>query len=171
MLVYAVDSKTDTGSDLAFVKRVFEETLAPGWTAEGRKTFDGLIEAARLFPMFRYFEAYDELENRLAGVLAADNELSHISLLFIHPEYARRGVGTALLRLVERATAQPGLTVNAEPTAVPFYVKNGFVPTTGVNETRDGITTLRMFKSLKPFCAASQKRKKEGSSAKKLPAC
>ena len=157
MLVYAVDPRPaaagarilSTGSDLVFVKQVFELTLAEGWTAEGRGTFARLIEAAEVFPMFRYFRAYDEAAGRLAGVLAADNELSHVSLLFVHPDYMRKGVGSALIRALVRATPQAGLTVNAEPSAVLFYEKNGFTPCTGVFDTRDGITTLRMFRSLK----------------------
>ena len=102
MLIYAVNAKTDTGtdpflstgSDLAFVKQVFELTLAADWTAEGRETFARLIEAAAVFPMFRYFRAYDESAGRVAGVLAADNDLSHISLLFVHPDYMKHGVGS-----------------------------------------------------------------------------
>ncbi len=171
MLIYAVNRKTDTGSDLflntgsdlAFVKQVFELTLAGGWTQEGRDTFARLIEAAAVFPMFRYFRAYDEVLKRTAGVLASDNELSHISLLFVHPDYMGQGIGSRLIRLAERATTQRGLTVNAEPTAVTFYEKNGFRACTGAFETRDGITTLRMFKPLKTLRTRPLKVNKKGS--------
>ncbi|MBP5781515.1 MAG: GNAT family N-acetyltransferase [Clostridia bacterium] len=171
MLIYAVNAKTDTGtdpflstgSDLAFVKQVFELTLAADWTAEGRETFARLIEAAAVFPLFRYFRAYDESAGRVAGVLAADNDLSHISLLFVHPDYMKHGVGSSLIRLAEQATTQRGLTVNAEPTAAQFYEKNGFRPCTGALETRDGITTLRMFKALKTAPARPGKRSKKAA--------
>ncbi len=55
----------------------------------------------------------------------------HLSLLYIHRAYQRRGIGTALMaRLValarERGAAQ--ITTQPEPSAEPFYRRQGFRP-------------------------------------------
>jgi ribosomal protein S18 acetylase RimI-like enzyme len=54
----------------------------------------------------------------------------HVGKLAVTEGQRGRGVGTALLREVERAAAavahRPRLTLGADPNAVPFYVRHGY---------------------------------------------
>lgn len=140
---------------LEFVRDVFDRSLAPYYSDEGKATFANFLENARIFPTFRYFEAVDDVKGRTAGVLAADNELSHISLLFVDTKYRRKGIGRRLVEMAASASSAGGLTVNAEPTAVGFYQSVGFrlvdpgPDGKGVVNEKDGIRTVRLFLKIK----------------------
>lgn len=140
---------------LDFVEYEFNMTLAESWSDEGRHTFGELIKHAKIFPAFNYYEAFDDVKGKTAGVLAVDKGFSHVTLLFVDKKYSRRGIGSKLLSFLERDCTCGGLTVNAEPSAVGFYLKAGFRPvrpgTDGLGEIdeKDGIRTVRMFKKIK----------------------
>ena len=132
-----------------FTKDCFDRSLKSGWSIEGVNSFYSFLDNVRIFPSFRFFEAFDEQKYETAGVLATDSEMSHILLLFVAPEHRKRGIGRKLLDLAEALTEQPGFTVNAEPTAVDFYIKNGFTKVRETPDEKDGIVTVRMFKKIK----------------------
>ena len=151
----AVPDGTDPSGALDFVLNVFQKSLAPVWAEEGINTFNNLIDHARILPVFRYFEAYDDIRGKTVGILAADNTLSHLSLLFVDAAYRSRGIGKRLVELLERESSSIGLSVNAEPSALPFYLKLGFHPVdpgpegSGVIDEKDGIRSVKLYKKIK----------------------
>jgi GNAT superfamily N-acetyltransferase len=68
-----------------------------------------------------------ELDENPAGLLAMENDF--IDQLYIHPDYWRRGIGTALLNFArERSPEHLWLyTLQINVNACAFYEKNGFV--------------------------------------------
>lgn len=55
-----------------------------------------------------------------------------IDMLYVHPDYAGEGVGTALAEALEKIAGARGaeaITVDASDTAVPFFEKRGYVAT------------------------------------------
>jgi putative acetyltransferase len=55
-----------------------------------------------------------------------------IDMLYVHPDYADEGVGTALAQALETIAAARGaeaITVDASDTAVPFFERRGYVAT------------------------------------------
>ncbi len=73
----------------------------------------------------RYFVA--ELGGRVTGYAALRGD--EVSAVFVRPSAARAGIGTALLRHLEREALRAGvraLRVRAALSAVPFYEAMGF---------------------------------------------
>lgn len=55
-----------------------------------------------------------------------------IDMLYVHPDYAGEGVGTALVDALEKIAGARGaeaITVDASDTAVPFFERRGYVAT------------------------------------------
>lgn len=75
-----------------------------------------------------------EIAGRLVGfatvVGRGAEDAAELDALFVEPADWRKGIGTALLRGVERKVREQGvrqLFVLANPLALPFYTVNGFV--------------------------------------------
>ena len=170
----AVEAEWEDAMALAW--RVFSEFEAPSYGEQGTKSFLDFISGNTLKNVFLHgkypvFLAIDEESGRIIGVISL-REHNHISLLFVDSAYQKNGVGTALIKRAgeyvrtdnEEARhdrnkpeeyryfrAKGGiLTVNAAPSAVGFYKKNGFV-VTGDEKENDGIKYIPMFKKGKLF--------------------
>lgn len=68
-----------------------------------------------------------EAGGRIAGFVALDRARVHI--LYVHPRFAGKGVGHALMRRVETLARRRGLkrlTLDSTLNAVPFYERGGF---------------------------------------------
>lgn len=98
---------------------------------------------------------------KLAGFAVLLPELSEgtaqLAALFVDRKYRRRGVATRLVEEVERLARQAGarrLYVSAIPSgsAVGFYLKHGFNPTSEVNEELFALEPddIHMIKGLQP---------------------
>lgn len=77
----------------------------------------------------------------------------YIDMMFVSPEYARRGVAKRLLAFVEARARSAGareLTSDASITARPFFERHGFSVTAEQHPVRDGVelTNYRMNKAL-----------------------
>lgn len=77
----------------------------------------------------------------------------HLDMMFVHPDYQDMGVASRLLRQVETAAAEQGLTrifTEASHTARPFFARRGFVldaeQVVGKRDAR--MTNFRMHKML-----------------------
>jgi putative acetyltransferase len=84
-----------------------------------------------------------EFRARLAGMLtlvvhldgeylgfASLKDNKTIDMLYVHPDYAGEGVGTALVDALEKIAAARGtetMTVDASDTAVPFFERRGYI--------------------------------------------
>ncbi|WP_414462816.1 GNAT family N-acetyltransferase [Hyphomicrobium sp. DY-1] len=63
-----------------------------------------------------------------------------IDMLYVHPDYAGEGVGTALADALEKIAGARGaeaVTVDASDTAVPFFENRGYVATQRNSVPRD----------------------------------
>ena len=91
-------------------------------------------------------------DGSLMGVtdLQADG---HIDTLYVHPDYAGRGVATALLQHVERVAVQAGMArlyTEASATACPSFAADGFIVTHRRDFVNNGVALFNfvMEKSL-----------------------
>lgn len=135
---------------LALVWEVFAEFEAPGYSDEGVEEFWKFIDLeymtmkvgeGRMF----FWGAFED--DYLVGVCAFRG-LDHISLMFVDPQYHRRGIATALVKkaVADCKELDPELdhvTVNSSPYAVPFYEALGFEKISEIRE-ENGIKFVPM---------------------------
>lgn len=95
-----------------------------------------------------------EIDGKQAGWGQIDVGTGEVDMLYVAPEYVRRGVGTALMRYMEDLAARKGvetLRLRASLNAVPFYRHAGFTEVeTIIHRTPDGteFTCVNMEKRL-----------------------
>ncbi|WP_313130197.1 GNAT family N-acetyltransferase [Anaerocolumna sp.] len=123
---------TEVDKALSLVWEVFLEFEAPEYPDEGIKTFESSIIHSEEFKyrihsgdqiMFGAFH-----EKRLMGVLSVSIR-NHISLLFVHKYYHRKGVATSLFENLVKELKNKDvnkITVNSSRYGIPFYYKMGF---------------------------------------------
>ncbi len=80
---------------------------------------------------------------KLVGVLASRNSLSHIALFFVDRDYHRRGVGRGLFETFLTQSDAEKITVNSSPYAVEIYQRLGFAAT-AAEQTTNGIRYVPM---------------------------
>jgi putative acetyltransferase len=69
-----------------------------------------------------------EMDRRLLGFCELEAD-GHLDMMFVHPDWQRRGIATALLEYAERAARQRELVrlfTEASLTARPFFERRGF---------------------------------------------
>ena len=79
----------------------------------------------------------DHYHGREDGLLDPAKDPAKIRAFFVHPDWARRGVGSRLLEVCEEAAAQAGfrsLEMGATLTGVPLYAARGYAE----GERREG---------------------------------
>ncbi len=114
------------------VARVFNEFVAPGYSAQGVQEFmkyaapDALLTRAQL----HHFTLLATAQDRVVGMIEVRNH-NHISMLFVEKSFQRQGIAAELLRkaLDICRAHNPDLTeisVNSSPYAVPVYERLGF---------------------------------------------
>jgi GNAT superfamily N-acetyltransferase len=84
--------------------------------AQSRKLYDEIIVLA-------------EIENQLVGFGCLNQDCSIIQGLFVHPDWARQGIGSLLISRMEgmaRECRVDELVVTASLTGVPFYESQGY---------------------------------------------
>ena len=142
MVRSAYHSDWDGAMKLAW--NTFTRFDAPDYSQEGITNFHKFVNDEMLRNMFvaghyQLFVAMDDGE--CVGMLSI-REKSHISLLFVHEDYHKHGIGSALIKYVSKyGIEEEGinrLTVNASPYAVGFYHKRGFKDL-GPETVADGI--------------------------------
>jgi GNAT superfamily N-acetyltransferase len=72
----------------------------------------------------------DHYAGREDALLDPDHEAAKIRAFFVHPDWARRGVGSRILEVCEAAAAAAGfrrLEMGATLTGVPLYLARGYV--------------------------------------------
>lgn len=125
--------KAEAGQARKLVLRVFQEAVAPTYSASGEATFLGMLTS-------EFFTAEEEgklflvAERRgeVAGVLAVIQG-RHIALLFVEPESQGLGIGAGPIRggadLCRAADPYlPATTVSSSPNSLSFHPSLGFGP-------------------------------------------
>jgi ribosomal protein S18 acetylase RimI-like enzyme len=114
------------------IHRTFEQFIADTYTARGIKHFlrntskQAMLRRKRKHQLIIVAETGDTI----SGV-AAVRKGNHLTLLFVAPEFQRKGIGILLFQdaLNRMKAALPDIrtvTVNSSQYALPFYTKLGF---------------------------------------------
>ncbi len=138
--VFGVDTQLIADGTYFVAESPEDETIAGcgGWSK--RRT---------LFGADHYTHREDEL-------LDPATEAAKIRAFFVHPDWARRGVGTLILDACESAAIAAGFTrleMGATLTGVPFYAAHGYRTSERFNVPLANGATLpivRMLKTLAP---------------------
>ncbi|MBX3661844.1 MAG: GNAT family N-acetyltransferase [Burkholderiales bacterium] len=86
-----------------------------------------------------------EINGKLGGFITSDAP-GHIDLLYVHPDYKRMGVATALLELLVADAGARGITAlrtEASRSAKPFFEQAGFSVLRTERVMRDGVALER----------------------------
>jgi N-acetylglutamate synthase-like GNAT family acetyltransferase len=73
----------------------------------------------------------DQWTGREAGLLDPRQDAARIRAFFVHPAWARRGIGSMILQACEKAAQEAGFAryeMGATLTGVPLYAARGYVP-------------------------------------------
>lgn len=73
----------------------------------------------------------DHGPNREQALLDPKTDAAKIRAIFVHPQWARKGLGTLILQHCEEAARQAGFTtleMGSTLTGVPLYTLKGYVP-------------------------------------------
>ena len=143
---YQIRRVTESELDGAFrlIWRVFEQFVAPDYSAEGAAWFyDTFISGQAFRQEFRdgrqtMYGAF--AGDTLAGVLAVSRQ-GHVSCVFVDAAHHRRGAATGLFEAVLPVLREQGVAavrLNASPYGLPFYHALGFADT-GPETTQHGI--------------------------------
>lgn len=76
-----------------------------------------------LDPKLCFYGYFQDSELVAVGAL---KEFGHILLLYVHPDYKGKGIGSTLLEYMEEKCTADTLTVNSSDGAVSFYEKHGY---------------------------------------------
>lgn len=127
---------------LRLVKNVFMEFEAPEYSEEGIGNFLAFIRTDNMEAMLdegRISLYCCYAGDRLAGIICMQGG-NHVSLLFVDPDFHRRGIATALFEEAKRH-CPPGtkaVTVHSSAYALPVYSRWGFCAD-GPEQVEDGI--------------------------------
>ena len=135
------------------VTRVFDESVAPEYSAEGVREFYRYIEptAFRERAQANHFGLIAVVQTKIVGMIEMRG-YNHISLLFVDRNYQRRGIAKHLfsqaIQICQAHKPQPSeISVNSSSFAVPIYEKLGF-DRVGGRQVRNGIGFVPMLLDL-----------------------
>jgi len=98
----------------------------------------------------------DHGPNRISALLNPATDAAKIRAIFVHPDHARRGLGSQMLAHCEAAAVAAGFThfeMGSTLTGVPLYTLKGYRPIEAVNvplPNGERLPILRMAKTLEP---------------------
>jgi GNAT superfamily N-acetyltransferase len=86
-------------------------------------------------------------------LLDAQHDAARIRAFFVHPDWARRGIGRMLLEASEHAARAAGFThfeLGATLTGIPLYQRYGYAPVDQMNLPLTNGEVLPIVKMTKP---------------------
>ena len=96
----------------------------------------------------------DHVTGKDDALLDPDVDPAKIRAFFVHPDWARRGIGSRIMRACEDAAAEAGfrrLELGATLTGVPLYERHGFTPIERIEAplpSGEALPVVRMGKAL-----------------------
>ncbi|ESA35534.1 acetyltransferase family protein [Leptolyngbya sp. Heron Island J] len=152
-LTYRPLTENDILAVSELVARVFNEFVASEYSSEGVQEFHRYIQpsALRARAQTNHFSLISLEQDKVVGMIEMRGH-NHVSLLFVAPEFQRRGIAKELLHQalqICRAN-EPRLStisVNSSAYAVPIYERLGF-RRAGERQVRNGIGFLPMLLKL-----------------------
>jgi GNAT superfamily N-acetyltransferase len=94
----------------------------------------------------------DHVAGKDDALLDPATDAARIRAFFVHPEYARQGLGTRILQACEQAAAAAGfrsLELGASLTGVPLYGRHGFQQTQRIDVPLDNGASLPIIRMVK----------------------
>lgn len=142
-------------SDLREIVELFYDTVhtvnAGDYTPEQLNAWaDGQVDLAKWDRSFSEHAAFvAEEDGRIVGFGDIDPS-GYLDRLYVHKDYQRRGVATALCGALEEAVNAERIVTHASITARPFFEKRGYQVAWEQQELRHGtaLTNYRMEKWL-----------------------
>jgi len=125
--VYAVDTQLVADGTYFVVEEEGEIAGCGGWSK--RRTLYG----------------GDQWAKREDSLLDPARDAAKIRAFFVHPRWARRGIGTLILEACEREAIAAGFTrleMGATLTGVPFYAARGYAEAERMEVPLDGVPPL-----------------------------
>lgn len=120
---------------------VFMKYEAPDYSEEGINSFKEFVLDKEKIKALKILVA--EIEGKIVSMIAVRNN-THITLLFTHEDYHRKGIAKRLFETVKNSLEKGmTITVNSSPYAVDVYKKLGFVIEED-EQTVDGIRFTKM---------------------------
>lgn len=118
-------------TDLAEICSLFYETVhtvnARDYTAEQLRVWAPREPDEQRW--HRSLLAHRAYVARAEGILVGFGDIAddgYLDRLYVHKDYQRRGIATALCRVLERCVEAPRLTVHASITARAFFERRGY---------------------------------------------
>ena len=109
---------------LTLIHKTFMQFEAPDYSEEGVRSFEAFLNSKEQMAKLEMFGAYDD--EKLVGIIAGQDRLSHICLFFVDAKYQRLGIGRKLWEHILRNSEADRITVNSSPYAVEIYHRLGF---------------------------------------------
>ena len=134
-------SRKEIGEAISLVWDVFNKYEAVNYPETGKEAFHQAICSAEYLDMLTAYGAFDD--EKLIGIIATRNAGAHIALFFVHGDYHRQGIGTALFKECLKDNAKKQITVNSSEYALDVYKKLGFIQMDSLKE-EDGIRYIPM---------------------------
>ena len=120
---------------------VFMKYEAPDYSEEGINSFKEFVLDKEKIKNLKILVA--EVDGKIVSMIAVRNN-THITLLFTHEDYHRKGISRKLFETVKNGLEKgTTITVNSSPYAVEVYKKFGFVIEED-EQTVDGIRFTKM---------------------------
>lgn len=122
-------SKVDTNDKILLdevvnlVIDVFMKYEAPDYSEKGVNTFLSFVKNIDEIKKLDIYIA--RIDGKLVGMIATRDEGKHITLLFTHSDFFKRGIARKLFEKVLSITSFD-ITVNSSPYAVEVYKRFGF---------------------------------------------
>lgn len=119
---------------------VFMEYEAPDYKEEGVNNFLLFVKNIEEIKKLNIYIA--KINGKIVGMIATRNNNTHITLLFTHSDFFRRGIARKLFEKIKDLTKE-NITVNSSPYAVEVYKRFGFEIIENEQEI-DGIRFTKM---------------------------
>jgi ribosomal protein S18 acetylase RimI-like enzyme len=148
-IIYRSMNPNEVSDVSGLVSCVFNEFVAPEYSLEGIQEFQRYIQPAAFLARLQanHFSLISVVRDKIVGMIEVRNH-DHISLLFVAPEFHRRGIAKELWhRALQICQANRlellEISVNSSSYAVPVYEKLGF-RRSGDKQIRNGIAFVPM---------------------------
>jgi len=105
-------------------------SVAPGLANDGIETFRGIASVDSFSNRMKEDNTIlvYEKNGEIQGIIELKEGL-HVAMLFVDPDFQKRGVGSALVSAIMPYTKAEIVTVSASLNSVPAYFRYGFVCT------------------------------------------
>lgn len=140
----------------AFIRETILVVNLADYSPEHVRIWSSVITAEMLRERFAsIIQFVAEEQGEIVGVADLRTHMTEVDFLYIHKDYIRQGIGSALLKQIEETARQVGLAqlrVTSSVTARSFFERHGFSLTSQAQKTLQG-KSFTVFVLQKPLNA------------------